>query len=224
MEVIGSNPIAPTINQLTLQELLFSTVFASSWVVSTDFFLGFKTAPDCSEYSARITSTRALKRTIVVEVSMDLADYLRRQFAYNAWANREVLSAIGGAESHPQLVTLMAHILSAEGLWLERLKGEPQSTPVWPESDFNQCRSRAAELAGMWDAYLRPMSSHLLLQVVSYRNSKGEPWSNTVQDVLTHAVMHSAYHRGQIASQMRATGQTPAYTDFIHAVRQGCIE
>ncbi|MGO9169098.1 MAG: hypothetical protein ACLP56_19685, partial [Candidatus Sulfotelmatobacter sp.] len=60
MEVIGSNPIAPTINQLTLQELLFSTVFASSWVVSTDFVLGFKTAPDCSEYSARITSTRAL--------------------------------------------------------------------------------------------------------------------------------------------------------------------
>jgi uncharacterized damage-inducible protein DinB len=37
-------------------------------------------------------------------------------------------------------------------------------------------------------------------------------------------LFHSAYHRGQIASQMRAAGFTPAYTDFIHAVREGFIE
>jgi uncharacterized damage-inducible protein DinB len=42
--------------------------------------------------------------------------------------------------------------------------------------------------------------------------------------VLTHVVMHSAYHRGQIATHMRASGQTPAYTDFIHGVRQGLIK
>jgi uncharacterized damage-inducible protein DinB len=156
---------------------------------------------------------------------MDSAAYFRRQFAYNAWANREVLNAISGSgDSDSRLLTLMAHTLSAEGLWLERLKGEPQSAPVWPEIDFNQCESRAAELARMWDAYLKPMSSSTLLRVVSYRNSKGEPWSNTVQDILTHVAMHSTYHRGQIASQMRANGLTPAYTDFIHAVRQGCIE
>jgi uncharacterized damage-inducible protein DinB len=41
---------------------------------------------------------------------------------------------------------------------------------------------------------------------------------------LTHVLLHSAYHRGQIASQMRGNGQTPAYTDFIHAVRQGLID
>jgi uncharacterized damage-inducible protein DinB len=35
--------------------------------------------------------------------------------------------------------------------------------------------------------------------------------------------MHSAYHRGQIAADMRAAGFEPVYTDFIHAVRQGYI-
>jgi uncharacterized damage-inducible protein DinB len=45
-----------------------------------------------------------------------------------------------------------------------------------------------------------------------------------VEDVLTHVLLHSAYHRGQIASQMRAGGEEPAYTDFIHATRQGLIE
>ena len=31
-----------------------------------------------------------------------------------------------------------------------------------------------------------------------------------------HVIMHSAYHRGQIAADVRAAGLTPAYTDFIH--------
>ena len=39
-----------------------------------------------------------------------------------------------------------------------------------------------------------------------------------------HVLMHSAYHRGQIAADMRAAGLTPAYTDFIHSVRQGFVE
>jgi len=41
---------------------------------------------------------------------------------------------------------------------------------------------------------------------------------------LTHVIMHSAYHRGQIALEMRAAGMEPAHTDFIHAVRQGLVE
>lgn len=155
---------------------------------------------------------------------MELAGYLRRQFAYDAWANREALGAIrgGGGEAH-DAVRLMAHILSAEGLWLERLKSEPQSLPVWPEFDLDQCEARAAALEGLWTEYLRGMSSTGLTEKISYKNSKGELWSNTVQDVLTHVVMHSAYHRGQIATLMRAGGLTPAYTDFIHAVRTGCV-
>jgi len=44
-----------------------------------------------------------------------------------------------------------------------------------------------------------------------------------VGDVLTHVVTHSGYHRGQIASAIRSDGGTPAYTDFIHAARQGLI-
>jgi uncharacterized damage-inducible protein DinB len=59
---------------------------------------------------------------------------------------------------------------------------------------------------------------------VACKNTKSEPRSSSVQDILTHVLLHSAYHRGQIASQVRAGGETPASTDFIHAVRQGLIE
>jgi len=37
-------------------------------------------------------------------------------------------------------------------------------------------------------------------------------------------ITHSTYHRGQIAADLRAAGVQPAYTDFIHGVRQGLIE
>jgi uncharacterized damage-inducible protein DinB len=156
---------------------------------------------------------------------VDLPDYLRRQFAYNAWANREALTAIrNSGDKTPRLLTLMAHVFSAEGLWLERLKSQPQSLPVWPELDLDQCEARARELERLWVEYLKTISSSGLGKEISYKNTKGELWSSSVQDVLTHVVMHSAYHRGQIASLMRANGHTPASTDFIHAVRQGCIE
>jgi uncharacterized damage-inducible protein DinB len=67
---------------------------------------------------------------------------------------------------------------------------------------------------------MRPAS---LEQQASYTNTKGEDWANTVGDILTHVLLHSAYHRGQVAAEVRAAGLTPALTDYIHAVRQGFV-
>ncbi len=156
---------------------------------------------------------------------MNLADYLRREFAYDEWANREVLKAIrasGGATERS--LQLMAHIVAAERVWLERLKQQPQSVPVWPKPDLEQCEAEASELGRLWLEFLDLITAGDVAQSISYRNSKGEEWTSTIVDILTHVVMHSAYHRGQIASHMRASGQTPAYTDFIHGVRQGLIK
>jgi uncharacterized damage-inducible protein DinB len=63
-----------------------------------------------------------------------------------------------------------------------------------------------------------------LSKSVTYKNSQGEDWTSRVEDILQHVIMHSVYHRGQIATEMRAAGLTPASTDFIHAVRQNYIE
>lgn len=156
---------------------------------------------------------------------MNLADYLRKEFVYDAWANQEVLGAIRatGAENTRPL-QLMSHILAAERVWLERLRQEPQSVPVWPEPDLAQCEAEAAKLASQWHEYLDLVTAGDVSLTISYKNSKGESWTSAIVDVLTHVVMHSAYHRGQIASYMRSIGQTPAYTDFIHGVRQGMVK
>jgi len=156
---------------------------------------------------------------------VNLADYLRREFSYDEWANREVLAAIrasGGANERS--LQLMSHILAAERVWLERLKNQPQSVPVWPQPNLEQCESQAAELGRLWFAFLDLITAGDVAQSVSYKNSKGEQWSSTIVDVLTHVIMHSTYHRGQIASHMREMGQAPTYTDFIHGARQGLFE
>ena len=156
---------------------------------------------------------------------MELLDHFRRQFTYDEWANREVLAGLK-VSTHPsaRAAQLLAHILSAERLWLERLKQQPQSFPVWPDFTLDQCEVQITELAKLWREYLAQLSPAGLSKKVAYQNSKGEPWTSTPEDVLTHVALHWAYHRGQIASLIRAAGEQPAYTDFIHAARQGLIE
>lgn len=153
---------------------------------------------------------------------MNLNEHLRRQFAYDAWANREVLDQIQSLAEDRRSLQLMLHIIAAERLWMDRLKQIPQSVAVWPSFDLAWCESEAAKLKSEWPQYLETTSD--LSKSITYKNSKGEPWTSSIIDVLTHVIMHSAYHRGQIASHMRETGQTPAYTDFIHGVRQGLVK
>jgi uncharacterized damage-inducible protein DinB len=151
-----------------------------------------------------------------------------RMFAYDDWANRECLAAMRAAEPIPaDTIRRMAHILSAQKLWLDRILKQPQSMPVWPASTIEDCMALADEMSSAWQHYLAQLATQLppgsLGEKVEYRNSKGEPWSSRVDDILMHVLFHSAYHRGQIALQMRVSGIEPAYTDFIHVVRQGFV-
>jgi uncharacterized damage-inducible protein DinB len=117
----------------------------------------------------------------------------------------------------------MGHIIAAELLWLARLEGVPSALPVWPDLSLPECEARFPELSS---GLLRALTAEAegLTRPVTYTNSKGERWTSTVEEILTHVVIHSAYHRGQIASDLRSANQEPAYTDYIHAVRQGLME
>jgi len=155
---------------------------------------------------------------------MNAADFLRT-FSYDHWANRECLRAMRECKTLPA-TTLgrLAHILSAEKLWLERLGQQKQTMPVWPTSTIEECEVLADEMALAWRDFLKKLGPDELDRTVEYRNTKGELWSSRIEDVLMHVIMHSAYHRGQVAMEMRAAGAVPAYTDFIHAVRTGILE
>jgi len=150
-------------------------------------------------------------------------DHFGRLLRYDAWANAETVESVRRTPS-PQGLRWMAHIVGAEFLWLDRLTGSPSPLEVWPALDADACAARVEELARSWPDYLSRLGSAGLSDGVAYRNSKGELWTSTVADILTHVVIHSGYHRGQIAAAVREAGGVPAYTDFIHATRQGLVE
>jgi uncharacterized damage-inducible protein DinB len=154
---------------------------------------------------------------------MDLLGHFQRQFAYNAWANEETMASLRVGEPPERSRGFMAHIVAAEWLWLGRIKQWKQAFPVWPEWTRQQCEAQAGKLPPLWQELIRGLRPAGLDQTAAYTNSKGEEWASTLGDVLTHVLLHSAYHRGQIATDLRAAGLTPAYTDYIHAVRRGFV-
>jgi uncharacterized damage-inducible protein DinB len=156
---------------------------------------------------------------------VDTVAHFKRLFAYDAWANRAVFTSLTAIENPPQRsVEFLAHLLSAQRLWWQRIVGQKQTLPVWPKITLQECEEQIAELSTIWKNFLRKTNEAALSNLVTYKNSQGESWSSTVEDILQHVIMHSVYHRGQIATDMRAAGFTPAYTDFIHAIRQKHIE
>jgi uncharacterized damage-inducible protein DinB len=156
---------------------------------------------------------------------MTMLEQIKRLFAYDDWANHEMFSSLQALDTPPaRSLNLLGHIVSAERLWLERLLVQKQSLAVWPLFTIEQCKLEVDQLPGLWQNYLTSLGEAGLSRLLTYKNSKGESFSSQKQDILLHVVMHSAYHRGQIVSDMRAAGFTPAYTDFIHAVRQGFVD
>jgi uncharacterized damage-inducible protein DinB len=155
---------------------------------------------------------------------MNLLDHFRRMFSYDDWANRESLASLRKNESASHFAfKVMSHIIATERVWLARLESRPDPV-VWPEWTLDETDRQRAENAGQWQQYLDALTPAKLEEEISYRNTKGESFRSMVQDVITHVLMHSAYHRGQIASDLRSSGGTPPYTDFIHAVRQGYVD
>ena len=156
---------------------------------------------------------------------MTMLEHINNLFSYDDWANREVFRLLQALDAPPApSISLLAHIVSAERLWLERLLAQNQTLPVWPLFTLEQCKLEVDQLPGLLKSYLTSLGEAGLSSSLAYKNTKGDSFTNQRQDILLHVVMHSAYHRGQIAADMRAAGYTPAYTDFIHAVRQGFME
>ncbi|HEX2224346.1 MAG TPA: DinB family protein [Thermoanaerobaculia bacterium] len=159
---------------------------------------------------------------------MSFLEHLTRLFTYDDWANRESLASLRAAAAPPpRALRWMAHIVAVERLWLGRLlaAGEGGGRVVtWPDLTLDECEAGLDELRGRWQDYLAGLTPEDLQRQVSYVNTQGDTWTNTAGDILLQTVTHSGYHRGQIAAELRAAGEAPVLTDFIHAVRTGHVD
>ncbi len=158
------------------------------------------------------------------ESSLPLLRHFERLLAYDEWANREVVARMRSAAPSARTLRLMNHVVAAELLWLARLERQPPPCAVWPEFALAECEEQVRALPRRWRDWFADLEPADLEGTIDYVNSKGARFTSRVGDVLTHVTLHSAYHRGQIAADVRAGGMDPAYTDFIHCARSGFID
>lgn len=149
-----------------------------------------------------------------------MKDHFTRLLKHLEWANKRVLESLQSAQNPQQRsLELYAHILGAEHVWLTRINGTTKRVDVWPASTLDECEALGKENIAALTTLVSRLTQDLLEKPVTYRNSAGDQFTSTVEDILTHVAMHGSYHRGQIAAALRAGGDTPSPTDYIAFVR-----
>ena len=150
----------------------------------------------------------------------ELKDHFSRLVTHLEWADQRVLTSLRSAQhAPPKAFELFSHILGAEHVWLSRLYGTPPRLAVWPTLNLDQCDEIAAENAGQFRKIVDGLTGNALERGITYKNSAGEQYTSTLEDILTHVFMHGSYHRGQVASLIRAAGDMPSPTDYIFFTR-----
>ena len=136
------------------------------------------------------------------------------------WADEAVLTSLEGSQdSAAPWLELFGHVLGAEHVWLARLEQRPAELAVWPRLSLEECRKAArANLVG-YRALVERLHPAGFARLIHYRNSAGQKFDSTVEDMLLQVCLHGCYHRGQIAAAMRKGGAEPTPTDYIGFIR-----
>jgi uncharacterized damage-inducible protein DinB len=150
---------------------------------------------------------------------MTLRAHLQQLFAHQRWADEQTFASLQQPETTDVVRNRFMHIVAAEHVWLQRLRGEPAKVAVWPEFTTDGCRQLMAQNHRAFDALLQAADDAALARLVPYQDSAGQSFRDSAADILLHVALHGSWHRGQIAVLLRQAGAQPAPTDYIAFVR-----
>jgi len=154
-------------------------------------------------------------------------DCLRRYaklFRHSSWANALLARAVSEQALDPRATRILAHLHATDWLWLRRLGADGPDVSVWPQWAPAESAAQGEELGAAWRSFLEPLDAAGLTRTIHYTNTRGEPWSSVVEDVLDHVLLHGSHHRGQLVLLLREAGMEPPLVDFAHAVRSGLLD
>ena len=151
---------------------------------------------------------------------MQTIEHLRQLFAYNDWANRRIVVALKNTQSSRSL-EILAHLLITQREYYERLYGKNSTGfDFWPSLSLEECGLLARETAEAYEKLLRRFDDEGLDIRAKYHTSEGIPYENTYRELLTHVLIHSSIHRGNIILKLREEGFTPPKIDYIIYLRE----
>lgn len=144
---------------------------------------------------------------------------LKKLIAYDSWANNKVFEAIAASEvknadSFDEIRKLFSHILAAQQVWLNRMNNEVPEIEIWPDLSLSDISDRLGRQSQQLQQQVQNSGGN-----IHYTNSAGTAFSNTVDEILNHLVIHGQHHRAQIARLLREAGAEPPTTDLIFYLR-----
>lgn len=138
-------------------------------------------------------------------------------FKFNDWANQRIIITLEEAESDDyQMLLLLSHLLSAQIVWLNRIKDLPTSPfPLWEKYKLRELRTMNDESTTNWLDLISKNRLNTFDEMIFYKNTKGKKFESTLREILTHVINHSTYHRAQVVNIMKQKQIQPPVTDYI---------
>lgn len=151
---------------------------------------------------------------------MNSIEHLRDLFEYDDWATRRTIAALDDTPSERSL-RILAHILITKQEYFERLSGKDSTAfDFWPDLTLDECKVLAMATAENYARVLERSADAAIEQIADYKTSEGIRHDNNVRDLLTHVLVHSSIHRGNIVLKMREEGLEPPKIDYIIYLRE----
>ena len=163
-----------------------------------------------------------------------MREHLLQLAHYNLWANQKLINNIipndkfiWGKEVKSSFNTIaktILHITDAQDIWLSRLRGE--SLTIWPSSNLASEHPSAIghmliESSHRFFAFMDAQLPTYPTKIIQYENMKGITFYNTVEEIVTHVMNHSTFHRGQLITLLRELGIDKfSSTDMITFFRE----
>ena len=89
----------------------------------------------------------------------------------------------------------------------------------WKDLSLDEISDQAKININGWIKFLEELDEDKFESLISYKDSKGNLYQNPVNEIITHLINHSSYHRAQINSLFRQNNYEPVVVDFIAYTR-----
>ncbi len=151
-----------------------------------------------------------------------MKEYYLNIFKYDFWANMKLIQSLKEQNINDEsLLRLLSHMVIAELVWINRIKNlNYEGLKIWDLLSLEECEKIAKEVNAGYLEYIGGLFEDDFNGMMTYKNTKGIEFENTIRETLIHVAFHSTYHRGQIAKEVRKLNKEPVLTDYIAFVRE----
>lgn len=139
--------------------------------------------------------------------------FFKDLFDYHNYFNQLLIDIFNEHSSalSDRTIPLFSHCLNAHQIWNSRIL----KTQSFGVHQLHPLEDLKAIDSDNHTQSLKIIDTFDFNEIISYSNSKGETYKNTIQDILFHIINHFTHHKGQLISDLRMNHIEPPVTDYI---------